>query len=187
MFSFFAFVFLSLSTIVAAAEYNEPCCLVFQNFDNAGTKSTLYYDYYKSNPSLQKNINPVKETGKICLQIKPQGANPDGGTVGIYPCKEFNSGIGKYPLTGKSLLSMMVLDLKGEHNFECKIIDAEGKNYTVWSGSKSKKVKWAKIYWEFREFIKQGLQPEKISRIEIYVYEKGIYFIDNIVLAEPAY
>ncbi|MDD5645171.1 MAG: hypothetical protein PHO00_06975 [bacterium] len=167
--------------ICSAADPRIIFDLTYQDF-NSGKTTGVFYDCWNSNPAIDKDVQPIKDTGKICLKITATGNN--GGTVGIYPAESFYENIKNYTFTDNTVLSMMVLDRVGQHTFECKIFDTSGNIYTLYSNEKSQKDKWQRVFWRMKNFIKLGLDPVKISKIEIFVYEDGKYYYDDFKILE---
>ncbi|MCK9554575.1 hypothetical protein M0R36_01970 [bacterium] len=177
----YIYIFILPIVMCTAANSQIILELTYQNF-NSEKVTGVFYDPWNSNPVLEKDIQPIKELGKMCLKINAAGNN--GGTVGIYPQDSFFENIENYVFTDNTVFSMMVLDRIGQHTFECKIFDTSGNRYTLYSNEKSKKDKWQRVFWRMRDFIKLGLDPAKIAKIEIFVYDNGEYYYDNFKFFE---
>lgn len=107
----------------------------------------------------------------------------NGGTAGIRVMGEK----GTLDLSKARKITLWVYDTHGDNTIELRIKDANGNGgtgpdgKTLWSTNKAVKGSWTQIEWDLRNYPKaDGLDLSQVSMLEIYEFNAGIYYIDEV-------
>ncbi|MBN2189731.1 MAG: hypothetical protein JW728_00790 [Candidatus Aureabacteria bacterium] len=163
------------SESISFQSFEEDQAVDDNNSNEVQDSGDYFYDQWYSNPSFE-DTNP--HTGKRAVIMRSKNPGDHGGTIGVYPSKEFKENVqGKKP----TKLSVWVYDKHGDNTIELKILDAKG-SYKLWSNERSQRNRWTKITWDINGLIKEGLDPNTIEKIELYEWSDGEYIFDDVTL-----
>nr|VFJ69024.1 MAG: hypothetical protein BECKDK2373C_GA0170839_12033 [Candidatus Kentron sp. DK] len=170
------------------AEHVLPLALSFQDFEeNNGTPGNENIESYcrgtwfaecrfekkktrtarNGNRSLQMAAKKYKDKEKIKNQ-----EDKTGGTVRISPSSAV------LDLSNKTLISLWIYDTQGYNTVELKLCNDDTCSKGVWSSDQSSKDGWQKITWLLSRF--QDIDKREITGIEVYEWNPGTYYIDDI-------
>lgn len=99
-----------------------------------------------------------------------------GGTMGINPSSD--KPIDFYSAT---TISIWVYDTqdKGNNTVQLKLRDYDERvSNAIWSEKKSVRSQWTQITWNLADF--SGVDMHRIKNIEIYEWNDGVYFFDDV-------
>jgi hypothetical protein len=150
----------------------------FQDFepDNA-TPSDYFYDAWQSSPQFESTI---VLSGTRSLRIDAQAG---GGTVGI----NVASSSGYLDLSKMTSFHVWAYDTQGNNTIELKFKDKWGNISTpLWSDNSAVQNQWTLISWTISA-AEGGIDWERIASIELYEYNSGTYYFDDIYVGPSDY
>ncbi len=118
----------------------------------------------------------LSHTGKQALLVKVlrhQSGNEKGGTVRIFASSRSPINV----LNGR-IISAWIYDTNGNNTVELKLCNGDKCPDRVWSAMRSTKNQWSEITWPISSFT--NIDKSGITAIEMYEYNDGIYYVDDI-------
>jgi hypothetical protein len=150
---------------------------VIQNFEpGAGSTENPFKDIWHSVSDFE--VEKVR-SGERAHRFT---AGKEGGTVAILVAGEK----GTVDLSKAKKISIWVLDTHGDNSVELRLKDADGNGgsgqdgNSMWSKTSAKKDTWTKIEWNLADYPKSGVDLTKVSSIELFEYNPGVYYIDDV-------
>lgn len=120
--------------------------------------------------------SPRVPESKRALRIEVRNHdNPKetGGTVRIFPSSEI------LDLSKATSIHLWVYDTQGNNTIELKLCNGGNCPDSIWSTPiKSRHNTWKKITWPVSKF--ENVDKSRITGLEIYEWNSGIYYIDDI-------
>jgi len=152
-------------------DYRSP--VSFQNFEaNNGTPGDYFRDVWHMTCSFESTI--VHEGRSVRCQAHAGDMGSHGGTVAIYP-----SSSKPIDLSSGSALSVWVYDTQGSNTVELRLCNYDTVcSNNVWSERKSSQNEWTEITWPLSALT--GVDKSKIRSIQIYEWNDGMYYFDDI-------
>lgn len=155
----------------------------FQNFEprngtpGSGDLKTYCRDVWFASCEFESTEVRAHE-GTRAIRVKVEGhSNPKdkGGTVRIFFSSEK-----AVDLSSASTLSAWVYDTQGNNTVELKLCNGDycPIKENIWSAMESVKNKWSKITWLIPKL--NLIDITKITAIEIYEWNEGTYYFDDI-------
>lgn len=154
---------------------------VFQNLEpNNGTSGSYFQDIYQSSPVLD---TANAHSGARSLMIT---AGTGGGTVGISAADSS----GYLDLSTAKSLSVWVYDTQGNNSLQLRLRDANGNGGSggdanfIWSDAVSVQNQWTRITFDLNRYPDvANLDLARISKFELYEYNQGTYYFDDLEYA----
>jgi hypothetical protein len=152
----------------------------FQDFErDNGTPpggGNYFWDAWFTTCSFESTI--VHEGGRsVCVDAhaRTEGSPTDtGGTMGINP-----SSSDPVDLSSATTIYVWVYDTQGSNTVELKLRDIEESvSNPVWSTMQSVQNNWTQIEWAVSGFT--GVNIRRIKNLEIYEWNDGIYYFDDV-------
>ncbi len=151
----------------------------FQNFEeNNGTPpggGNYFWDAWFTTCSFSERPEPAYQ-GQRAVRVETYAGNSgyNGGTVGINP-----SSSNPIDLSSAATISVWVYDTNGDNTLELKLRDSnDAVSNAIWSTMESVRNVWTEITWNFSDFT--GVNKSQIKNIELYEYNDGIYYFDDV-------
>src|SRR3989338_9114060 len=151
---------------------------VFHNLDpNNGTSGIYFQDIYQSSPAFETT---TVHSGTRSLKIT---AASGGGTVGILAANSSTY----LDLSTATSLSVWVYDTQGNNTLQLRLKDNNGDGGSgsdanfLWSDAASVQNQWTKITFDLNRYPDAAnLDLDRISKIELYEYNQGVYYFDDL-------
>lgn len=161
-----------LPLVLRAYPFSLPP-MSFQNFEPGnGTPGDYYREAYRMTCNFE---NTIVHSGNRSLRCRaPDQGDVHGGTVSIYPSSS------PVDLSSAATISVWVYDAQGCNTVELKLCDTDyclGES-AVWSRDQAIPCKWTKITWPLSVFT--STDKSNIIKIELYEWNNGIYYFDDI-------
>lgn len=151
---------------------------IYQNFEpNNGTPGSYFQDVYQSSPAFE---TAIVHSGTRSLKIS---AASSGSTVGILAA---NSS-GYIDLSTAKSLSVWAYDTQGNNTVQLRLKDADGDGGSgndgncLWSDTSAVQNQWTKITFDLNRYPDvANLDLNRISKIELYEWNQGVYYFDDL-------
>jgi glucosylceramidase len=152
-------------------DYRSP--VSFQNFEpDNGTPGAYFREVWYMTCLLDSTV--AHEGRSLKCHAHAGDIDSHGGTVDIYP-----SSSNPVDLSSGKTFSIWVYDTQGHNDAELKLCDDDGcHGETAWSDNKAMQNNWTELTWQLSKFTKAD--KSKIRYIEIYEWNDGIYYFDDI-------
>ncbi|MEM2878814.1 MAG: PKD domain-containing protein [Candidatus Hadarchaeales archaeon] len=154
----------------------------FQNFEEGnGTPGAYFQNIWHTASSFESLL---VHSGSRSIKVT---TDVGGGTIRIMAA----SPSGYFNLENVSAISVWIYDTQGNNTVQLRLKDIDGdggrgpdENY-IWSTMTSRENQWAKITWDMSYYPDvEGLDMDKISSIELYMYWNGTYYFDDVTFLE---
>ena len=156
---------------VVLQAYHAP--VSFQNFElNNGTSGAYFRDAWFAECVFDSTVIHEGAQSIRCHMQAGASGSGNGGTVGIYPSS------GSVDLSSATTLSIWAYDPQGNDTIELKLCDDSCCSNGVWSVKSACRNEWAEITWPLSDLA--CVDKRNIKRIELYEWNDGIYYFDNI-------
>lgn len=171
----YLFALIVLSSVAAFADDGKT----FQDFEpNNGTSGgTCFQQIWNCTGDFE--MTQVRN-GAQALKLETA---QNGGTAGIRAMGEK----GTIDLSKAKKITLWVFDTQGDNTIELRIKDANGNGGTgadgksLWSATKAKRNTWTRIEWDLTAYpAGSGVDLTQVSMLEIYEFNPGVYYIDDV-------
>lgn len=174
-------VLMAVALIVGstAVHAEDATGTVLQNFEpsNGTSGGTCYQQIWNCTGDYE-----MTQVHNGAQSLKLETAS-NGGTTGVRVMGEK----GTADLSKAKKITLWVYDTQGDNTIELRIKDANGSGgtgpdgKTLWSTNKAKKNAWTKIEWDLKNYpTGSGLDMTQVSMLELYEFNSGVYFIDDV-------
>lgn len=170
-----------------------------QGFESCSDEGSCFTEVYCTSCSFDEEI---AHQGKKALKCQASGGtstcgagNKTGGTVSISLAADKS-----VDFSNVTTISIWVYDTQGDNTVELSLYDASGcVSIGMWSAQPARKQQWTRITWppsdrHIAEFATadqakspgcQGVDLTQITHVELYEWNDGVYYFDDLFVGGP--